>query len=250
MHRRFMAAVVAALSAVVFTSASVTAQWPITCVSLNDIVEGHLGNYHNVGIYQRVYGYQAETACQNDHGDDVRSVFGWAVTDEVNQFLETVLTRGQSVSRLKYGVVVGGLNDQVVPINLPASGSWTVEASQYDTNDNLIVYLVGTYELLLFNELYGPPSAETSVRIDASKSDSFTLDVQASGLWLISFRSPTQLFWGGWPTTCVDLNDIVEAHLGNYHNVGIYQQVFGLDAEAACQGDHRSDVLAVFWWAL
>ena len=66
---------------------------------------------------------------------------------------------------------------------------------------------------------------------------------------LIPFSNTTILGAVG-RTTCVDLNDIVEAHLGNYHNVGIYQQVFGLDAEAACQGDHRSDVLAVFWWAL
>jgi len=47
-------------------------------VDLNDIVENHLGNDHNVGIYQRVFGDQAEQACQNDHRDDVRGVFAWA----------------------------------------------------------------------------------------------------------------------------------------------------------------------------
>ena len=52
-----------------------------------------------------------------------------------------------------------------------------------------------------------------------------------------------------WPTTCVDLNDIVEEHLGNPHNVGIYQSTFGDQAEAACQNDHRNDVIAVFGWA-
>ena len=42
------------------------------------------------------------------------------------------------------------------------------------------------------------------------------------------------------------LNDIVEEHLGNPHNVGIYQNTFG--DEAACQNDHRNDVIAVFGW--
>ena len=51
-----------------------------------------------------------------------------------------------------------------------------------------------------------------------------------------------------WPTNCVDLNDIVEGHLGNTGNVGIYQATFGDDAEAACQGDHRTDVQEAFAW--
>ena len=67
-------AVVAALGFV----APALAQWPTTCVELNDIVENHLGNRDNVGIYQRVFGGQAEQACQNDHRDDVRGVFAWA----------------------------------------------------------------------------------------------------------------------------------------------------------------------------
>ena len=32
---------------------------------------------------------------------------------------------------------------------------------------------------------------------------------------------------GGWPTTCVGLNDIVESHLNRPDNVGIYHRVFG-----------------------
>ena len=71
------ALVIAALTAV-FLSTPVLAQWPTTCVALNDIVENHLGNDNNVGIYQRVFGDQAEQACQNDHRDDVRGVFAWA----------------------------------------------------------------------------------------------------------------------------------------------------------------------------
>ena len=121
-------------------------QWPTTCVDLNDIVEAHLGNDGNVGIYQRVFGDQAEQGCQNDHRDDVRAVFSWAF-------------------------------DQAAPSADP-----------------------GTQDL-------------------------------------------------AWPTDCVDLNDIVENHLGNLGNVGIYQRTFGDQAETACRNDHREDVRGVFGWA-
>ena len=56
-----------------------TGEWPTSCVDLNDIVEEHLGRTGNVGIYQRTFGDQAEAACQNDHRNDVRSVFAWAI---------------------------------------------------------------------------------------------------------------------------------------------------------------------------
>jgi hypothetical protein len=115
-------------------------------VDLNDIVEAHLGNDGNVGIYQRVSGDQAEQGCQNDHRDDVRAVFSWAF-------------------------------DQT-----------------------------------------------------AQSADSGTQDL-------------------AWPTDCVDLNDIVENHLGNEGNVGIYQRTFGDQAETACRNDHREDVRGVFGWA-
>ena len=122
------------------------AQWPTTCVDLNDIVETHLGNDGNVGIYQRVFGDQAEQECQNDHRDDVRAVFAWAFDEEGDSAREDVP-------------------------ELP------------------------------------------------------------------------------WPTDCVELNDIVEAHLGNDSNVEIYQRVFGDQAEMACRSDHRPDVRGVFAWA-
>ena len=86
--KRFISAIVIAgvLWAVVGTAAAhedhSADQWPTTCVDLNDIVEEHLGNPHNVGIYQNTFGDQAEAACQNDHRNDVRSVFAWAIGDE------------------------------------------------------------------------------------------------------------------------------------------------------------------------
>ena len=123
-----------------------TDEWPTTCVDLNDVVETHLGNHGNVGIYQRTFGDQAEAACQNDHRNDVIAVFGWAIAEEAG-----------------------------------------------------------------------------------ARSSDLELD---------------------WPTTCVELNDIVEGHLGNQGNVGIYQNTFGDQAEAACQNDHRNDVRSVFAWAI
>ena len=75
--RIFRALFIAALTATLLSTPAL-AQWPTTCVALNDIVENHLGNHNNVGIYQRVFGDQAEQACQNDHRDDVRGVFAWA----------------------------------------------------------------------------------------------------------------------------------------------------------------------------
>ncbi len=80
--RVIRALVIAALTAILLSTPAL-AQWPTTCVSLNDIVENHLGNYNNVGIYQRVFGDQAEQACQNDHRDDVRGVFAWAFPEGV-----------------------------------------------------------------------------------------------------------------------------------------------------------------------
>ena len=148
-RNRIALALVVALTVVVAVSASVSAQWPTACVALNDIVEQHLGNGGNVGIYQRTFGEQAEGACRSDHVDDVRAVFGWA-------------------------------------FDSPAS--------------------------------------------PASTDDGAISDI------------------GGWPTTCVDLNDIVERHLGNDHNVGIYQGTYGNGAESGCQLDHKDDVRATFAW--
>ena len=146
---RLVRVVLFALAAVVAASVMappVLAQWPTTCVELNDIVEAHLGNDGNVGIYQRVFGEQAEQGCQTDHREDVRGVFGWA---------------------------------------------FDLEAPGADPNLPLLA----------------------------------------------------------WPTDCVELNDIVEAHLGNDNNVHIYQRVFGDEAEQACRSDHREDVRGVFAWA-
>ena len=79
---RLAFAVVSATLATVAIATMASAQWPTTCVELNDIVEVSLGNPHNVGIYQRVFGDDAEQACRNEHRDDARSLFAWAISAE------------------------------------------------------------------------------------------------------------------------------------------------------------------------
>ena len=150
--RRAIVAILVAMAVVAATAASVDAQWPTGCVELNDIVELHLGNTGNVGIYQQVFRNQAEAACRADHRTDVQTTFAWAF--------------GTS----------------------PAA------------------------------------TAETPTTTTAQPDE-------------------------GWPTTCVNLNDVVEAWLGNNHNVGIYARTFGDQAEARCQHDHADDVRQTFTWA-
>ena len=72
-------AVIAELTAAFMTVSTVAAQWPTTCVELNDQSEAALGNTQNVGIYQKVFGDAAEQACRNDHKGDVQGVFAWAI---------------------------------------------------------------------------------------------------------------------------------------------------------------------------
>lgn len=76
--RTIGAAVLAAAASLAALAAVVFAQWPTTCVDLSDIVEVHLGNDQNVGIYQRVVGDQTKPGCRRDHQEDVRGVFAWA----------------------------------------------------------------------------------------------------------------------------------------------------------------------------
>ena len=61
---RYLRAVLIAFVSYLFFVPLAFAQWPMTCVELNDIVEAHLGNTNNVGIYQKVFGDRAEQACQ------------------------------------------------------------------------------------------------------------------------------------------------------------------------------------------
>ena len=77
--RRAATLLIATIALVTLGVAIAQAQWPTTCVELNDLAEAAAGNHQNVGIYQRAYGDQAEAQCQNDHRDDVRRTFAWAL---------------------------------------------------------------------------------------------------------------------------------------------------------------------------
>lgn len=72
---------IAALAAALAFSSPALAQWPTSCVTLNDIVEADRGKHDNVGKYQRVFGADAEAACQADLRDHVRTLFAWAFAD-------------------------------------------------------------------------------------------------------------------------------------------------------------------------
>ena len=77
--RRAASLLMATIALVTFGVSITHAQWPTTCVELNDLAEAAVGTHQNVGIYQRAYGDQAEAQCQNDHRDDVRRTFAWAL---------------------------------------------------------------------------------------------------------------------------------------------------------------------------
>ena len=68
--KRLALTAVAVVWLLIATVSAALAEWPTTCVELNDLIEASLGNDENVGIYQRVHGDQAESACRQDHRSD------------------------------------------------------------------------------------------------------------------------------------------------------------------------------------
>ncbi len=81
--KRSIFAIIAGLLLAAGISTVALAQWPTTCVEANDAFERYVGNEHNVGIYQRTFGDgpEAEQACQNDHREDIRAAFNWAIPE-------------------------------------------------------------------------------------------------------------------------------------------------------------------------
>ncbi len=67
--KRLVLAIVGVVALFGITAAAALADWPATCVELNDLIEAGRGNDHNVGIYQRVHGDHAEAVCQSEHAD-------------------------------------------------------------------------------------------------------------------------------------------------------------------------------------
>ena len=126
-----------------------------------------------------------------------------------------------------------------------ASGQWPT--SCVELNDIVEAHLGRTGNVGIYQSTFGD-QAEEACRNDHRQ------DVQNTFPWSLPTSSliPMEDVRPGdtWPTTCVELNDIVEAHLGNTGNVGIYQSTFGDQAEQACRNDHRDDVRLTFAWAL
>jgi len=338
-------AAVVAVAAAAALATPVFAQWPTTCVDLNDIVENHLGRTNNVGIYQRVFGDQAEAACQGDHREDVRGVFAWAFglatpapppavagssLPLANDALYSAVWRGETEQVRT--LIAGGLNANVRSggndplihsaiwrnyeeiVRILAGAGANVNATDSDGDPvihsaiwrdypGVVQVLVDAGANVDARDADGDPVIRSAiwrgytnvVRIlvdagaDVNAKDSDGDPVLFEAVWRghteivrilvnagadvsvpnargrsalsraqffdhpdivqILLAAPAVTPELGWPTTCVDLNDIVENHLGNHNNVGIYQKVFGDQAEAGCQNDHRQDVRGVFAWA-
>ena len=277
------------------TASSAAAQWPVTCVELNDIVEAHLGNDQNVAIYQRVFGTDAEPACRNDHRSDVQSTFGWAVgrpaavtyggyfaaADLLGRgWYEARLGGSSSILYLNQSKVFGDLHvhnidrqavlalnfsDRRFPCIITSSinrrltvvhgGDQAHEAratgycaesvafspqATFEIVDAMYRQRTGTYSFIFrdFRDYYS-----VSVELGDLNNPNHPLT-----RWLLSGGVDLR-HREAWPTSCVELNDIVEAHLANTGNVGIYQRAFGDQAEHGCRTDHRADVQSVFAWA-
>ena len=93
----------------------------------------------------------------------------------------------------------------------------------------------------VYQRLHGD-QAEAACRVIEQAS------VRTALAWAFG-ESDSQSAAVGWPTTCVGLNDLLEAHRGASGSVGIYQRSFGEQAEAACQRDHLARIQSAFTWA-
>ncbi len=282
---------VALITAAVLTgliSTVAAAQWPTTCVDLNDIVEGHLGNQGNVGIYQSTFGDQAEAACQNDHREDVRSTFAWALgLARSNAAYQQGSIHGDrgwtydqfgrlSVARYHNHSDISGdfmatcdtsKGDGSASLVFPqdrflfvASGDVVVthplleeyRAEYWQSNGQDIVLTTNAIPPIMAIIL----NREMPLSFRAVDSLGYTYYVYADTTGTTSPDHPLRRLLAdcgvqfGWPTSCVQLNDIVENYLGNLGNVRIYQRAFADQAEQACQNDHRNDVRSVFAWAI
>ena len=76
-----------------------------------------------------------------------------------------------------------------------------------------------------------------------------SLTIALLAVLVVGATTTRAYFFGGWPETCLEMNDMVEASDRGSGAVGIYQRAFGSEAEAACQRDHRADIQRSFAWA-
>ena len=274
------------------------AQWPTMCVGLNDIVEAHLGNEENVGIYHRVFGPVAEEACRRDHRDDVQRTFGWAFGNfqsGVQNDAGWTYYEYEEVGLGIFGFAASYTSDIEIivdfrtDLNYPERSGlhvWiefgpSADISVRDSDGRVVVqyrFDDDPYDDALWRRSSSPRStyawraqaAEFARRLlSATSLDFRVLDAGLSiynKTWLfdesdhhahpirrVLAKSPysaPSIKLRAWPMTCVQLNDVVEEHLGNQLNVGIYKRVFGDSAEEGCQTDHLDNVRSVFAWSI
>ena len=132
--RAILAVFVAVLTLVValsIASAAPSGGWPTTCVALNDIIEANRGNLDKVGIYQRVHGDQAEQACQNDHGPEVRAAFAWVGATPAVASIETQAP----ISTPTPNSSIGGLPSAPRDLRVESSGGGYVVRAHPPAND-------------------------------------------------------------------------------------------------------------------
>ena len=267
-------------------------QWPTSCVDLNDVVEAHLGNTGNVGIYQATFEDQAEAACRNDHREDVRSTFAWAFGLEASspQWLA-----GDVGGKIGWSYsVLGNLSFAHYFAHSDTSGDFMAMCNPDDnTGSAALRFPLSRFSAPIGETIvtYPGPDGEYQGAHWSSNAQGLVLTTNPNELFLgllragfagesgIAIFAVDQLDWRysvyvsttgldspdhpfirvladcgvtlqDWPTTCVQLNDVVETHLGRLGNVGIYQSTFGEQAEQACRNDHLDDVRSVFSWAV
>lgn len=115
-----------------------------------------------------------------------------------------------------------------------------------DLNEVVELQLGNNQNARIYQRVFLGADAERACQVDHRD------DVRATFAWAFDGTTPaTDLPSTAWPTSCVGLNDVVEAHLGTSGNVGIYQRAFGDGpaAESSCRSDHHADVRAMFAWA-
>ena len=186
--KRLVLAVVGVAVFLGFTAASALAEWPTTCVELNDLLEAGRGNDHNVGIYQRVHGDNAEAACRADHGSD-GFVFGgrrFMTPSRDNPAAYTQAFVERAIDRYN----TQGLQATLEYYNSPASvdGPWYVFI--FDDNDVLVAH-APTPSIVDLHARYvlGPDGYPTGLQVVA---DATPMGAWTSYTWVNTATGETQ----------------------------------------------------------
>ncbi len=106
---------------------TVSAQWPVTCIDLNDAFERLAGRTENVAIYQNVHQDQAEERCRDDHREAVQRAFAWAFNGELSpQYLKSPQAHSAFDLVRRTAIARGAEEDmaQVIAMTVIAENTW------------------------------------------------------------------------------------------------------------------------------